>query len=365
VKYGALALLLAVPALLGAERWEMQYFHDENKSSLAINDLAFPSPQRGVAVGTLEEGSRTRGAAVVTSDGGAHWSLVRLDAPAISIFFLDDSTGWAVTTKGILQTEEGGRSWRKLPSSPKDVLRVWFFNAQHGYAVGLQKSIWETRDGGKRWTRIAASDQAASNPRYTTYNNIAFIGQRGMILGFTQPPRRDNSEFPDWMEPDRAARRRQWPNMLISLITADGGAKWNVSTVSIFGEVTHVRLAPDGRALTLVEFQHSFPYPSEVYALSWAGKTGERIYRDKERAVTDLALPPSGPAYLAAVEVPGKVVRLPVPSKLHILKSTDLKTWTEMAVDYRATGLRAVMAAADAASVWVATDTGMILKLAP
>jgi hypothetical protein len=33
-------------------------------------------------------------------------------------------------------------------------------------------------------------------------------------------------------------------------------------------------------------------------------------------------------------------------------------------VDYRAFAARAILAVADAAHIWVATDTGMILKLA-
>ena len=61
-----------------AERWQMQYYYDEDRSALTINDLAFPTPQRGVAVGFISEKERTKGAAVVTSDGGAHWSLVSL-----------------------------------------------------------------------------------------------------------------------------------------------------------------------------------------------------------------------------------------------------------------------------------------------
>jgi hypothetical protein len=46
-------------------------------------------------------------------------------------------------------------------------------------------------------------------------------------------------------------------------------------------------------------------------------------------------------------------------------KSGDMQSWTEMNVDYRATAAVALLSAADAANVWVATDTGMILKLQP
>ena len=66
-----LPLLLALTAsLAGAEEWKLQYFYDEKNSSLHINDLCFPTPQRGVAGGFISEGQRTRPALVVTSDGG-------------------------------------------------------------------------------------------------------------------------------------------------------------------------------------------------------------------------------------------------------------------------------------------------------
>jgi hypothetical protein len=40
-----------------------------------------------------------------------------------------------------------------------------------------------------------------------------------------------------------------------------------------------------------------------------------------------------------------------------------LKVWREMDVDYRAIAQRAIIAAPDPRHMWVATDTGAILKL--
>ena len=90
-----LACLLALPA--GAERWRVQYLYDEAKSNLVLNDLKFASPQRGVAVGFIEEGRKTRPTALVTADGGAHWALVPTKEVGVSLFFLGESTGWMVT----------------------------------------------------------------------------------------------------------------------------------------------------------------------------------------------------------------------------------------------------------------------------
>jgi hypothetical protein len=70
-----------------------------------------------------------------------------------------------------------------------------------------------------------------------------------------------------------------------------------------------------------------------------------------------------GGAVLVAVEPPGNSTQVPIPGKLKILKSDNLKVWREMDVDYRAIGQRAIIAAPDQSHMWVATDTGAILSL--
>ncbi len=340
----------------------MQFFHDENKSTLTINDLVFPTARRGVAVGYIEESGRTRGRAVVTSDGGARWTMVPLPRPGLSVFFLNDTLGWVVTPRGIYRTEEGGRSWRRLPRSPRGTLRVWFLDPRHGFAVGLRKSVHETLDGGKSWRPLPAAEEIKTRAEDTAFSFISFTGPVGYICGSHQPPRSDEGELPDWLEPEKAVRRREWPSTAILLATRDGGKTWKPSTSSIFGRISRLRQSRDGRALSLVEYQHSFEYPSEVYAIDPLTGGGQPVYKAKDRAVTDAVLVRSGPVYLAATAVTGRLQRTPIPSALHILRSDDMKTWREMEVDYRANARRAVLAAAEG-HVWVATDTGMILKL--
>src|ERR1700691_3937557 len=124
-------LAIAAGQAVCAEKWRVQYFYDKNHSSLAINDLAFPSPSHGVAVGHLDEKGNSPPGSVITDDGGAHWTIKPLKEVPISLFFLDDSLGWMVTPKGIWQTEEGGRSWRELSKSPKLLILVRFLDEQH------------------------------------------------------------------------------------------------------------------------------------------------------------------------------------------------------------------------------------------
>ncbi len=359
-----LLLLAALASAQAAPRWELSYFYDKDRATLDIEDLCFLSPERGVAAGVITEHNESpRGVAVVTSDGGRNWSLVPLKDTPRSLFFLNENRGWMVTSKGIYQTDETGRSWRKI-SAPKDVLRVHFVDEDHGFAVGMRKSIWETRDGGKRWTRVEAADEPKAKADYTVYNNVVFFTKEaGIVTGWNRPPRRsDEDALPAWIDPERAARRAEWPNTSIILQTQDAGAKWQSSTSSLFGRITRVRFDATGRILALVEFTEAFSYPSEVYYWSWKGGKTARIFREKDRAVTDVFASADGSAYLAATAVQGRV-NLPVAGPLKLLKSDDLATWREMEVDYRATARRATFASAGGKNLWVATDTGMILKL--
>jgi hypothetical protein len=358
-------LLYGWPAA-AAPHWQTQYFYDENSSSLTINDLVFLSAQRGIAVGFVSEGKgaeKIRPMTVVTNDGGAHWSLVPTKEVAASVFFLNDTLGWMVTQKGIWQSDEGGRSWRKLPASPKDMLRVCFVDEQHGWAVGMQKSAFQTSDGGKTWSRLDAAAKPETTPKYTVYATVQFVGKDvGMITGWSQRPRSDE-DLPDWMDPGNAAHRLELPHLSISLDTRDGGKTWVPSTTSMFGHITRVRMLPGGAGLGLIEFADSFHYPAELFQFDMRSGKSSRVFREQSRAVTDVALLPDGSAYLAAVEVPGRVRISSLPNKLKILYSNDLASWREMEVDYRANARRATLAVVNSGNLWVATDTGMILKL--
>src|SRR6185369_3503863 len=112
------AWVLLAPAAF-AERWAMQYFYDEIKTELTLSDLAFPSARRGIAIGTIYEplGSKPgsgKHVALITNDGGEHWTRTPLEDRPRSLFFIDESRGWMVTEDALWFTEESGRSWKKI-----------------------------------------------------------------------------------------------------------------------------------------------------------------------------------------------------------------------------------------------------------
>ena len=368
----ALLLAFLLPAILGAaEHWSVQYFYDKNKSTLTINDLKCPSATRGVAVGFLTEGRKRQPVSLLTSDGGATWTIQNTKEVGQSLFFLNESVGWMVTPGGLWKTVESGRSWRKLPSgaATKYLLQVCFLDENKGWAVGARKSAYKTSDGGKTWSRVAEAAQVNSKVENTTFTTVSFADYKnGMIVGQSMPPQPDTrlqsweGRLPAWMVPERS-NRREVPHLTVVLETRDGGSTWKPSTTSVFGQIAKVVLSPDGMAMSLFQFRDAFDYPAEVYAWNWQTGGSPRAFANAERAVTDIAFSASGTAYLAAIEPPGRLKWGPVPGKLKLLKSANLKDWKEMDVDYRAVASNAVVSAVDDTHAWVATDTGMILKL--
>lgn len=363
LKSAAVSLFLMRPAAYCAEqpRWQVQFFHDVDESEFNITDLVFPTAKRGVASGILTTKGKPQPTVITTSDGGKQWKFVEVPEPPISVFFVDDSIGWMVTDRGVWRTEEGGLTWHKV-SKLRDLLRVYFLDEKHGFAAGTKKSVYETLDGGKEWSKLEIADKIETDPEHTAFSSIEFSNPKvGSIAGWSRAPRRRDSEFPDWMDPEHAERRRQWPSSTIVIQTVDGGKTWQLSVTSMFGRITRLR-GRDSKGLTLVEFQDAFEYPSEVYFISSHPDKTQRTYRDKEHAVTDVALTENA-GYLTGIHATGKLRQSPVPGRLFVLTSKDFVKWVPMEVDYRAYARRAILAAVDERNIWIATDTGMILKL--
>lgn len=364
IRSGLFPLLLIGASAFGADpHWDVQYRYRQIDSTLSINDIQFMSATRGVVCGfTTDRHGKETPLVLTTSDGGARWSEVPVKEACLAMFFLDESNGWMVTEKGMWQTSESGHSWSKMKNAPAGLLRVWFLDPKHGFAAGLEKRVFETTTGGETWELLPISKEGEGDPTYTTYGEIAFAEKAGIISGWNIPPQRGG---PDWMEPERAARRRQLPSLTILLETVDGGKTWKRNEVSIFGQVTRISMAPQGIALGLLEYKDEFEVPSEVYKIN-TGLNGasESVFRQKDRAITDVrTFAGENGGLIAGYETEGSIYHGPIPGKVKVLTSDDLETWKEMTVDYRAVAHRVMIAGPDKEHLWIATDTGMILKL--
>ena len=357
--------LLTLPALnlwSADAHWDIQYRHRQIDSALTINDIAFPSATRGIACGYLSDhkDDRERPVVVLTSDGGKTWSETPVKETGIALFFLDDSNGWMVTDRGMWFTNESGHSWTRLAKAPSGMLKVWFLTKTHGFAAGLEKRVLESNDGGETWKPLDVMKDVGGST-YMEFVDIAFTGNNGVISGSNVPPTRGG---PDWMQPENAAKRQQVPRYAALLETTNGGKTWTKSEASIFGQATRMSLTSQGTGLGLLEFRDEFEYPSEVYSINMHGGASASSYKSKDVAITDVRLfDGSNLGIIAGYETSGRIHRSPIPGKLKVLTSDDREHWTEMEVDYRAVAHEAIIAGPDADHLWIATDTGTILKL--
>lgn len=375
-----LVLMLVAPTLL-AERWALQYFYDHGNEKLEIVGLAFPTAQRGVAVGWIGDVTsdhKVKATVLVTTDGGEHWKIDHpfLEDQPRSLFFLDENQGWMVTERAVWATADGGLKWHRLCDQPKPnpklrpeppgglLLNVWFLDAQHGFGVGYQKTALETRDGGRTWKPLAEAAKPTGDPTYTAYSSIVFDGDHGLIAGTAIPPRRTLGRFPSWMDPDRATKVPPAANVTLLLQTRDGGVTWQSSNSSLIGSVSGIRLA-GSLGLSVFTYPESLEWPSEVFSLDLSTGQSMSSFRAKDRRVFDSAIFHGPAAVLAAVQPTGRLNSVPIPGKVKMLSSVDLIEWKEMEVDYRAVATTGVMAGPDRDHLWVGTDTGMILHLVP
>ncbi len=349
-RWRAVAALLAALTAGAAERWQARPLPSPKGARWQVADLKFSSPAWGIAAGCIQRGSSCVAASAVTRDGGRTWVLHTMPAVASSLFFLDETTGWMTGARALFKTTDGGLTWSRLPDSEAtaNAFRVYFATEEAGWAVGQRKSAFATKDGGTTWSRISAAETVNTTPENTSYLAIAFADRKsGMIVGASNPPRRD-----------AGPRARELPHLGIFVDTRDGGETWRASTASMFGSVTRLAFAPDGRGLGLIQFAGDFDYPSEVFRIDW--KTGEstRAFRDARCAVTDVIFLSSGAAMMAGVNAR----RVGERGRIRLLRSADLAEWEDMPVAGRPAARRVILAEAGRA-VWAATDDGLLLSL--
>jgi photosystem II stability/assembly factor-like uncharacterized protein len=131
-----------------------------------LHSVFFVDESRGWAVGG-------KGALLATSDGGEHWEQRRrpVEDTLHEIVFTDASTGWIVCERSIfapmakeesvsylLKTADGGESWTRVDVTRGEDVDIKlaglrFADAEHGWVYGEQGVLYATSDGGRTWVR--------------------------------------------------------------------------------------------------------------------------------------------------------------------------------------------------------------------
>lgn len=154
-----------------------------------LHSVFFVDESRGWAAGS-------KGALLATVDGGASWTILPAptDDALRDIFFTNESTGWIVCERSIyqlrtedehrsylLKTINGGRTWSRVEVAGGDVnarlVGITFADQFHGWVFGEMGALYATDDGGASWTR-------RRTPSRHLLLGAAFINEReGWIVG--------------------------------------------------------------------------------------------------------------------------------------------------------------------------------------
>jgi hypothetical protein len=225
----------------------------------------------------------------------------------------------------------------------------------------------ETSDGGKTWLTTQNSSYPLPDRSATSFDWISFRDpNHGWILGATVSGSVDEPGA-GWLEPDRFPVEDQVRSNIYLFRTADHGQSWQVDNAPVSGSILRVAASPEGEPLVVTRLQRKYGPPTDVLNLNIGGGQPFSIFRRLDRVVTDIAVAPDRTVYLATIQPPGTSLAVPIPGKLRVFQSKIPENWVQpewedMNVDYRAVGLRAIFATAGT-DVFIATDTGMILKL--
>jgi photosystem II stability/assembly factor-like uncharacterized protein len=125
----------------------------ESTCRARLVDMSFANANLGFLL--LDDGS-----VLTTADGGVHFSP-RTAVPGTqaaggsatprSIMFTSPTTGYAATAAGdIFKTTDGGSSWSNVHSGSPAINELYFVDAAHGYAAGVNVLL-ATDDGGQTW----------------------------------------------------------------------------------------------------------------------------------------------------------------------------------------------------------------------
>jgi photosystem II stability/assembly factor-like uncharacterized protein len=131
-----------------------------SESSCAANIAAFHFPSAGTGYLLLRDGS-----VFSTADGGQSFGgrqpLPATNAVPTDIFFVNDTTGFAVAGSKLFRTTDGAQSWVEKLGAPAALEGVYFADPSNGYAVGDRGTVFTTTDGGDTWTQRAVAADAA------------------------------------------------------------------------------------------------------------------------------------------------------------------------------------------------------------
>jgi photosystem II stability/assembly factor-like uncharacterized protein len=143
-----LFLLVFIPVIAATAQWYQQ----NSGTTIHLQSVFFIDENTGWACGS-------EGVIIKTTNGGEDWfernSTTTEDLREIN--FVDENYGWAYQYHLILSTTDGGATWSTQPfGPPENLVALQFINASTGwqlyYIIDLATFISKTTDGGTTWS---------------------------------------------------------------------------------------------------------------------------------------------------------------------------------------------------------------------
>ena len=120
---------------------------DTTITSSTLSSISFPVDSIGYAVGI-------NGTILKTTDAGLNWITQNSNVTnyLYSVFFLNDSIGFASGDSIVLKTTDGGNNWTsQVIGSNIYSMRIFFPSDSIGYILSFEDNIYKTIDSGNNW----------------------------------------------------------------------------------------------------------------------------------------------------------------------------------------------------------------------
>ncbi|MCU7496210.1 MAG: T9SS type A sorting domain-containing protein [Ignavibacteria bacterium] len=171
-KFYTLFFLALISTLLNAQtlKWEWQ---NPKPHGNDVNDVKYLGKDTVIAV-------TNAGYVQKSIDGGNSWSVIKADTSSrdiLSVYFWDANKGILCGNAGLLmETKDAGLSWSYLNSGATDDLyNVKFVDSDTGYVAAGKGTLLKTIDGGKTWS--------SSNLGSSTNYKVFIVNASDIFLG--------------------------------------------------------------------------------------------------------------------------------------------------------------------------------------
>lgn len=163
----------------GGETWERVHWAPEEESPLF--DVWFSSPLEGVTVGAY-------GSFSVTADGGASWDSEQIsedDSHLHRLVRAGDGLLYLAAEAGMLyRSDDGGRSWKELPSPYEgSFFGVLPLADKVVLAFGLRGHLYRSEDAGETWVELDCGTTAMLTDGVVMADGtVLVVGLGGAVL---------------------------------------------------------------------------------------------------------------------------------------------------------------------------------------